>query len=171
MSVTLVLALVLQLIIVVALRHRLGQTWLRRPTALLILASVVYQGVSPLLLSVPSIAYWDGYRIGVQQQYVDQATLMMSTAMLGFTTCYLLTRPERLMAIPKPADIPVAAKVLDWRLVALACAPLAVLTYEGRGAEGARQLEKSLSTNLAVTFFVALVILATFALVLRHGPA
>ena len=170
MSVTLMTALFLQLVAVLALRHLLGKTWLRRPVTLLILASAVYQGVSPVLLSFGSIGTWDIYRRGVQQQYVDQATLILSGAMLAFTACYLLTRPQRVMAEPEPADVRVAARMLDWRLLALACVPLAVLTYSGRGYNGGGSpgATTSLSSSLASTFFVIMVVVAAFSFLLRH---
>jgi hypothetical protein len=167
MTATLATALLLQLAAVALLRHRLGRTWLRRPVTLLVLASVVYDGVSPLLMTAPSIRQWDNYRTGVQPQYADQAALIMSAGMLALTVAYLLARPERAMA--EPGDLRLAARMLDWRLLALACAPLAALTYQGRGTGGARQLEKSLPENLAVSFFIVLVVMAAFALVLRHG--
>lgn len=59
MSVTLWLALVLQFCSVALLRIFLGKTWLRRPGTLLVLASVVYDGLSQVLLSFPSIGQWD----------------------------------------------------------------------------------------------------------------
>jgi hypothetical protein len=110
MGVTLWTALLLQLIAVLALRHRLGKTWLRRPVTLLVLASVLCDGVSQALLSFPSVAYWDTYRISVQQSYVDQSNLIMSAAMLAFTFCYLLARPERVMAVPEAQEVRLAAR-------------------------------------------------------------
>jgi hypothetical protein len=166
MTATLATALLLQLSAVLLLRHRLGKTWLRRPVTLLVLASVVYQGVSPLLLSFPSIGRWDNYRIGVQQPYVDEANLWMSAGMLALAFCYLLTRPERVTGAPEPGDV--QARMPDWRLLALACLPLAVLTYEGRGLNHGGT-GTSLSVNLASTFFIVLLVLAAFSFLLRHG--
>ncbi len=65
-------ALLLQIVAIVLLRHRLGKTWLRYSGTLLVLISTVYIGVSPALLSIPSIRYWDIYRQGVQQSYADR---------------------------------------------------------------------------------------------------
>jgi hypothetical protein len=94
---------------------------LRRPAILLVLAFVVYDGVSPAPLSIPSIGVWDTYRICVQQSWVDQATLIMSVGMLAFTVTYLLTLPERAMAAPDAPGAGAAVRALDWRLLALAC--------------------------------------------------
>jgi hypothetical protein len=58
--------------------------------------------------------------------------------------------------------------VLDWRLLAAACAPLAVLTYEGRGYAGAAVPGAS-SPGFAATFFVILVVLTALAFLLRRG--
>ena len=162
-------ALLLQATSVVLLRHRLGKTWLRRPAVILVLTSVVYQGVSPVLMAIPSIGAWDIYRRGVQQAYVDDAALLLSAAMLVFTVAYLLTRPER--AGGPEAHIPAAIRVPDWRLLALCCAPLAYLTYEGRGYNGTVGVTPGapLPSELAKSFFVLLVALAAFGLVLAKG--
>ena len=163
--------LLFQAVSVILLRHRLGKTWLRRPVTILVLVSVVYQGISPLLLSFPSIARQDVFRLGIAQPFEDEAMLLLSAAMLAFTLAYLATRPER--AQPREAGIATAARVLDWRLLALCCAPLAYLTYEGKGYDNAVATGPStpLTTVLASSFFVILIALAAFSLVLRKGPA
>jgi hypothetical protein len=153
MSAVLIFALLLQVTAIVLLRHRLGKTWLRRPGTLLVLTSAVYIGVSPVLLSFGSIRYWDFYRTGVQQSYVDEATLIMGAGMLAFTICYLLAQPQRGNADPAVTNIPAAAMALDWRLLGFACAPLAVLTYEDRGYNAVPQgAAAETSPNLATTF-------------------
>jgi hypothetical protein len=169
MSVAMWLALVLQAASVTLLRVFLGKTWLRRPGTLLILASVVYDGVSQVLLSFPSVGRWDAFRNGIQQSFTDEADLVMSTAMLAFTVAYLMTCGPRREAPPLPGD---AAKVLDWRVLALACLPMAVLTYEGRGyANGSLTTGAGapLATSFAGEFFTLLIVLAAFAFLLRHG--
>lgn len=164
-------ALLLQAVTVVLLRHRLGKTWLRRPAVILVLASVVYQGVSPVLLSFPSIRAWDIYRQGVRQSFADNATLLLAAAMLAFTIAYLLSRPEQARA--PEADIPVVLRALDWRLLALCCAPLAYLTYSGRGYNGTVTTAPGApaGTELASSFFVILIALTAFSLVLSRGRA
>jgi hypothetical protein len=74
MSVAMWLALVLQAASVALLRVFLGKTWLRRPGTLLILASVVYDGVSQVLLSFPSVGRWDAFRNGIQQSSPTRRT-------------------------------------------------------------------------------------------------
>ena len=171
MSVMLWLALVLQFASVALLRMFLGKTWLRRPGTLLVLASVVYDGVSQVLLSFPSVGQWDTFRNGIQQSFIDEANLIMSAGMLAFTFAYLLTCGPRGEVAPLPGDAALAAKMLDWRVLALACAPLAVLTYEGRGYNGTLTTGAGapLVSSLAAEFFVILVILAAFSFLLRHG--
>lgn len=44
------------------------------------------------------------------------------------------------MPFPADGDGEDAGRVLDWRLLALACAPLAVLTYDGRGYNDAKAM-------------------------------
>src|SRR6204780_2870914 len=95
MSVTMWLNLLLQFASVALLRIGLGKMWLRRPVTLLVLASAVYDGVSQVLLSFPSVATWDPYREGIQQRYIAAAALLMSAGMLAFTIAYLLTGPAR----------------------------------------------------------------------------
>ncbi len=170
MSAVLTLALLLQVIEIALLRNRLGKAWLRHPGALLVVTSAIYIGMSPMLLSFPSVRYWDIYQRGVQQTYIDQATLIMAMGMLAFTLCYLASRPE--LGNADSGDLALIAQVLDWRVLAVACAPLAVLTYEGRGYGDTLTTGAGapLSSALAGTFFVLLVALTAFALILRHGP-
>jgi hypothetical protein len=172
MSVTLWLALVLQFCSVAMLRLFLRKTWLRRPGTLLVLASVVYDGASQVLLSFPSVAAWDIFRNGIQPNFIDEASLVLSAGMLAFTVAYLGTCGPRREAPAAPEDAALAAKVLDWRILALACVPLAVLTYEGRGyANGSLTTGAGapLVTSFAGEFFTLLIVLAAFAFLLRHG--
>lgn len=173
MTVTMWLALVLQFASVVLLRMFLGKTWLRRPGAVLVLASVVYDGVSQVLLSFPSVAQWDIFRQGIQQSFIGEADLVMSAGMLAFTVAYLATCGPRREVAPLPGDAELAARVLEWRILALACLPLAVLTYEGRGYNGTLTTGAGapLASSLAAEFFLILVILAAFSFLLRHGTA
>src|ERR1700733_211877 len=113
MGVTLTAALLLQALEITLLRHRLGRRWLRHPVSIMILISVAYQGISPILLAIPSIGAWDTYRTGIQQGYVDSATLIMSASMLAFTVAYLLIRPERSALQTSRDDVTVTLKALD----------------------------------------------------------
>jgi hypothetical protein len=172
MSVTMWLALVLEFASMALLRMFLGKTWLRRPGTLLVIISVVYDGVSQVLLSFPSVRQWDGYLRGLQPTYVAEAALVLAAGMLGFTVAYLLADPAQGETPPSAADAVTAATVLDWRLLALACAPLAIVTYQGRGYNDGGVLAGSstpLSSDLAATFFIIMVVLAAAGFVLRHG--
>jgi hypothetical protein len=171
MGVTLATALVVQAAAVVLLRCGLGRHWLRHPVVLLILASAVYDGVSPLLMAIPSVGAWDTYRKGVQQSFIDSATLLMSFGLLALTVAYLLTHPERADVPSTENDVATAARALDWRWLTLACVPLAILTYEGRGYNDAKALNSGtpVTTDVAATFFTVLIVLAAFALLLRYG--
>jgi hypothetical protein len=176
-SVTLALALLLQAAGIILLRHRLGRRWIRHPGALLILTASVYDGVSPLLMTIPSVGAWDTYRQGIASSFADDGIMLLSAGMLAFTIAYLLTCPERADAPAAQADAPaaqgdaaVAARALDWRLLALACAPLAVLTYEGKGYNSGTTITGApVTKGLAATFFTVLIVLAAFAFLLRHG--
>ena len=161
-------ALLLQTASVILLRHQLGKTWLRRPVTILVLVSVVYQGVSLLLLSFPAIGAQDTYRDGLAAAFTDEAALVLSAAMLAFTVAYLTAKPGRVSAEGAPAALP---RALDWRLLAVCCLPLAILTYEGRGYNGSvtTQPTAPLSSNLAAGFFVILIALAAFSFVHCYG--
>jgi hypothetical protein len=172
MSVVLWLALVPQFASVALQRMFLGKTWLRRPVTILVLASVVYDGLSQVLLAFPSIAQWDTFRNGIQPGFIAEADLIMSAGMLAFTVAYLATCGPRQEPPLPPADVADAARVLDWRLLALACLPLAVLTYSGRGYNNGNLsigAGAGTATSLASQFFVLLTVLTAFALLLRHG--
>jgi hypothetical protein len=167
MSVTLWAALFTEAVSVALLRCRLGKLWLRRPAVILVLASVACQGLPAVLLSFPSVAAWDRDRTGIAPGYVDDAVLVMSAAILAFTIGYVLTRPGP----EKPPASPGVLAVLDWRWLAAACVPLAVLTFEGRGYNDAVATGAGtpLGTVLATSFFVILVAVTAFAIVMRHG--
>jgi hypothetical protein len=168
---SLLAALLAQAVSLVLLRHRLGRRWLRRPVTLFMLASTVDLGIGPVLLAIPSVSAQDAFATGVQRRFTDLADMISSVVMLAFTVAYLLTQPERTAAPDVPADPAVLARVLDWRILALACVPMAVVTAEGRGYNdgSAAGAGTSLTTNLVSTFFIILIAATAVALVLRHG--
>jgi hypothetical protein len=171
MTVTFMTVLVVQFVMVVLIRHRLGRHWLRRPVTVFVLTSVVYLGIAPALLAIPSIGIEDNFRLGIQRGYADSADLILSGAMLALTLGYLLTHPERTVTRERPSDAIIAAKVLDWRWLALASVPLTLLTASGRGYNDglAGGQGTSLSTNLVVAFFIIAVVVTAAAFLLRHG--
>jgi hypothetical protein len=171
MTMTFLAALIVQFVMVVAIRHRLGRHWLRRPVTLFVLTSVVYLGVGPALLAIPSIGAADAFRLGIQPAYVDSADLIMSAAMLALTLAYLLTHPERTVTHEQPWDAEALARILDWRWLALACVPLTLLTTGGRGYNGgqANGQGAALSTNLVIAFFIIVIVITAAAFLLRHG--
>ena len=172
MTVTLLTALLLQVVTIALLRHRLGHYWLRHPATLIVLASAVYQGLSPMLLTFRSIGTWNIYGIGVEQRFTNSATLLISVGMFAFTISYLMTRPERTDVVVGLADIRDVKKALDWKWLTGACIPLAILTYEGRGYNDAVAIAgsaTSVGSDLAQTFFILLVVVAAFSFLLKHG--
>jgi hypothetical protein len=116
MSVVMWLALILQFCSVALLRIFLGKTWLRRPGAVLVLASVVYDGISQVLLSFPAVAQWDNFRNGIQPGFIAEADLIMSAGMLALSVAFLLTG-SRHETPTSDADTALAATVLDWRVL------------------------------------------------------
>ena len=170
MSLTMYTALCVQAIAVILMRRDLGRDWLRRPVPLLVLAAVAYQGLSQILLVIPSVRVWDISRLGVGQSHIDTATITMSIGLLVFVICYLATRPARVVAATRDNDSSDVVRILDWRLLALASAPLAALTYEGRGYNSAiAASEKTVPTDLAATFLAVLVVLAAFGFLLQYS--
>jgi hypothetical protein len=170
-SATLLTALCLQALAVALMRHRLGPGWLRRPMTLVVLAAILYQGVSQILLAIPAIRVWDYYRVGIAQRYIDSATLIMSVGLLVLVICYLVTKPERAAATMSRHETLMAARILDWRIIAVVCIPLAVLTYTGRGYNSSLIAGPTTGywTDLASTFLTVLVALAAFGFLLRNG--
>jgi hypothetical protein len=171
LSATLLAGLLAQAVSLMLLRHRLGRRWLLRPVVLFMLASTIDLGMAPALLTIPSVGAQDGFAIGVARGFTDQADLVMSVVMLGFTICYLLTRPELTAGPARPVSVAVLIRVLDWRVLAAACVPLAIVTAAGRGYnDGAAAGQgTSLETNLVSTFFIVVIAAAAVAFVLRHG--
>ena len=171
MTTTLGTSLLVQAVTVALLRHRLGRSWLQRPVALLVICSVLNQGVGPVLLAIPSIGKYDFFAQGIDRSFIDSANLIMSAAMLAFTIAYLLTFPERTITPERRGVAETAAKVLDWRLLACGVIPLTALTAAGRGYNDgtAAGHGTALATNLASTFFIVLIVLAAAAFLLRHG--
>ena len=161
-------ALVLELVSLLLLQHSLGHGWWCRPGSIIVLASVIYNGVSPVLLAFPSIRALNTYRIGIEQSNVDEATLIMAAGMLVFTLAYLATHPERTAPKEDREDMRQAMRVLDWRVFGCALVPLAALTYAGSVGPGTGA-GVPLTTNLSVTFFVVLVVLTAFSALLRFG--
>jgi hypothetical protein len=170
MSVTLISALLIQVIALAALRVRLGKGWLARPTTILVLAATAYHGLSEILLSIASVRQWDAYRSDISQAFIDKACLVISAGLLALVLGYLATRPERASFEGRQSVGNISViRAIDWRLYALACAPLAIITYEGRGyftpVAGAAATPK----GLASTFLIILVVLSAFGFLGRHG--
>jgi len=172
MTVTVALALLLQAAGIMLLRVGLGRCWLRRPVTLLYLAAVASQGLPAVLLAFPSVRQWDTFRSGITPGYAGEAALLTSAAMLALAVGYLLTRPQRVIPAAGTQHRTAAITALDWRLLALSCVPLAVLTYEGKGYNNGTGIivGASLGTDLAATFFTILVIITAFSVLLRTGP-
>jgi hypothetical protein len=170
-STTLLAALLVQVVSLALLRHRLGRGWLRRPVVLLMLVSVVDLGVAPALLAIPSVSAQDVFAIGVNRDFIDRADLTMSVVMLSFTIAYLLTCPEQVAGPSRPVNLAVLTRVLDWRVLAAVCVPMAVVTAAGQGYNdgSAAGAGTSLETSLVSTFFIVTIAAAAVAFVLRHG--
>ena len=93
----------------------------------------------------------------------------MSIGLLCLGVGYLLTRPGG-TATPVSSDkVTLFAHYLDWRVFAVACAPLALLTYQGRGYNNSITAGTTTSTDLAATFLTVLIALAAFGFLLRNG--
>lgn len=171
MSLSLAVALCLQTVALFLLRHRLGRGWLRRPVTVLAFVAVICQGLPEVLLVVPSIRVWDIDRLGISQSFIDSATLGVSAALVALVACYLITKPERVSLAHLGNEPRMAAIILDWRIIAVLCAPLAVLTYQGRGFNTPAAMSQAapLSKVLASTFFILMIALAAFGFLVRHG--
>ena len=172
MSVTFAGALFAQAVMVTLLRVHLGRGWLRHPGTLVALAAVVNAGLGPLLLRIPSVGQWDVFGQGISQNWKDDAALRESVAMLAFTVAYLAAHPQRSRAAAVPGAPARTARVLDWRPLALAVVPLALLTAhaEGYNSGTASGPQTSVASDLAATFFLIVIVCAAVAFLLRYGP-
>ena len=118
MTVTLLTSLFVQVVTLALIWHRVGRGWLRRPVTLLVICSVLNQGAGPVLLAIPSIGVHDNFAQGISQQYIDEANLIMSAAMLAFTagtaaTSVPLRVPLAARAMAAIAlDLPIASTIL-----------------------------------------------------------
>lgn len=172
MTVTLAIALLLQLFAVVALRHRLGKSWLLRPVAIAVIISVVYNAVTQVMLLSPSVAAQDPYRTGIAAAFIPDAAVLLAGCTLTLAVAYLVAGPDRAPLGAVPADVPGLARALDWRLLAALDIPLAAITYSGRGYNGGFTQTSGLAvtSDLAVSFFLLVTVMAAAGLVLRRGP-
>jgi hypothetical protein len=66
---------------------------------------------------------------GTQDAFIVKADLIISAGMLALAVAYLLAGRGRQESANESAGA-LATRVLDWRLLALLCIPLAILTYE-----------------------------------------
>lgn len=172
MTALLAIAVLLQVFALVFLRARLGAGWLLRPLVLVVVISVVYNGVTQMLLLWPSVALQDPYRTGVAAVFLPEAALLLAGCTLAMVVAYVLAGPEVFPVGGVAADVPALAWALDWRLLAAADVPLAVITYSGRGYNGGFTATSGLpvASELAVSFFLLVTVMAAAGLVLRRGP-
>jgi len=125
-----------------------------------------------MVLEIPSVHAQNIYSVGNQQSYVDDGALIMATGMLAFTLAYLAMRPERRVVGTSLEDVRRAARMLDWRILACALMPLAILTYEGKGYNNGTLTTGAgapLTASLASEFFVIVMALTAFGVLLRFG--
>lgn len=174
MTIPLVVALLLMVGSVLLLRRVLGPTWLRRPFVLMILVACVYHGVSELLLMDESIRNDDIYRRFVPAEWAHIGAMVVSIGMFAATVAYLIgLKVKGREGGTDLSSLKAAMRPLDWRLLALATIPLAVVTYQGQGYAAGRALDArydSTLTLLSNQFLVAVVVLTTFSFVTKHGP-
>jgi hypothetical protein len=170
-SVTFAGALLAQVVMVALLRVHLGRGWLRHPGTLVALAAVVNAGIGPLLLRIPSVGQWDTFGLGIAQNWKDDAALRESMAMLAFTLAYLAVNPQRARAVAAPDAAVKTVRVLDWRPLALAVIPLALLTAHAKGYNSGTPsgAGTSVASDLTATFFLIVIVCAAVAFLLRYG--
>jgi hypothetical protein len=170
----LVIALLFMVGSVLLLRQGLGRTWLRRPFVLMILAACVYHGVSELLLLDDSIAHADILRLFVPAFWAHTGAMVVSFGMFAASVAYLVgLKAKGRDGVTDLSSVKAALRLLDWRLLALAAVPLALVTYQGGGYATGRVLDarhESTLTMLAAQFFVAVVVMGTYSFVASHGP-
>ncbi len=170
MSPILCTALCIQALAAALMRYRLGRAWLRHPVTILVLTAITYNGISEAVLAVPSIRQWDMNRTYIAQPFITTAALYLSAGLLALVLSYLATGPEHVPATQFAFDRAGIMRALDWRVTAAVCAPLAVLTYQGRGYNSASPAGVPLSlAGIVSGFFIPLVTLSAFSFLLARG--
>jgi hypothetical protein len=173
MSLTLLAALIMQLLSVCLLRVRLGRRWLGRPFTIFVLMAVVFHGASELIIHAPAAqGHGRSPRWTIEQSYIDDAALAVSTGLFVAVLGYLaLVRPAA-SSPPNPATVRSALRPLDWRMTGLAAIPLVAATVAGRGYGNGYAYTPTPAAalvGLSNTFLVILVVLTTFSFVVKYG--
>ncbi|MDO9556273.1 MAG: hypothetical protein Q7J82_01650 [Coriobacteriia bacterium] len=153
-------------------RHLFG-TWLYRPFPLMIIVAVVYHGLNELLLLIPGADMGNMYRAGLDLSDVYLGAFVVSGGILIASLAYLVALGhDGRRAHPDISGLQAAMRPLDWRLLLAVTIPLAVVTFSGRGYGGGVILDSrnmSFLEIIASALFLVLVILTTFAFVMKHG--
>ena len=169
MSLTAIAALALQVASVVLLRIGVGRGWLARPFTFFVFAACVYHGISEILISHTPARELSASRWAVGQQYIDDAMLAISAALLASVCGYLLFARR---TVPAPPSAGVTRQLVDWRITGVVSLPLIVVTARGDGYNPGRSVSfatDSLATNFAEGFLILLVVLTAFGFVARYG--
>jgi hypothetical protein len=151
--------------------------WLRRPGALLLVAAVIFHGLTEVMQAI-----WrdrNPFRVYVDQTAIDNWIMLVSVAIVIYGIAYgsVVVRRRRVPTPePAPAD-PVLAGVSLPMLLALV-APLLVATWTGRGvlqplAPGQADADiperQGLLVDLAGEFLVPLLAITGAVVLVRHG--
>ncbi|WP_433553696.1 hypothetical protein ACQP08_11010 [Micromonospora zamorensis] len=133
MTVSVMVGVFVQVVAVVWVHATIRGEWLRRPGALMLLAAVVFHGVTEVMQAV-----WPGrnfFRTFVDQRLIDDWVLLVSAAVACYALAYglIVVRSWR----DKPAahahdEVGLARLRLPWLL--LLVVPLLVATSQGKGA-------------------------------------
>ena len=163
MSATFLLALITIAACPVAMRLRLGRSWVNRPFAVLVLAGCLYHGLSETVIRITDIDQAVPFR--PTREYADAGMLAAALGLLAMTIGYLAFHAP---TAPATWDRQELARVLDWRLFALLALPLLAATMRGEGYVGAEVQGVVTSASFALQFLIPVLLLASFGYVLRH---
>jgi len=167
------LGLLLQVIALAVLWAKLGSTWYRHFGAIFIVMTVLYHGVSEVLIAL--FPDQNPYRPLFMQKYLTQFVLLVSVAILIFTVAYVCAvgpRPKRLVP-PDDVGANLTKTIFDYRILLIVTVPLLLVTLNGQGygPNGAINPGAGVGTILGLTqqFFILGVVLSGFAFLMRFG--
>lgn len=167
MSYTLLIGLLFLAASPVLMRLRYGRDWIGRPFALFVLAAVLYHGVSEAIISLTGVDERVAFRPA--REWADLGVVAAGISLLIATVAYCVVQPRTLRPVNLNRDD--LARVLDWRLLMIPLVPLVAATLTGSGYQSvtaAADGDALSSQGFAGQFLVPLLVLTTFAYVLRH---
>ena len=158
-------ALLLQLASVALLRIRFGPQWLGRPYSVYVLTTLVYHGLSEIILRLSDVSKVATWRPPVG--FDDFGVFVAATALLATTVGYIWATGRGNVIVP--VDLIGVMRGLDMRILAMMFIPLFTATVVGQGYNSGTALQGQGFTlsGFASAFFVPVLSLLALSIVAR----